>query len=325
LGPLSLLWKLAMLMVQKYHSLKEIDAEFHSAIAEMIKLEFPSYSAWVTHEESHSQDYQFHYYLFFGHEKNTPIGLAQAQLMILDPCDYLPWHLRLKHQFFQGSQQWKMVKWCIGQGFYGPLIIVPKHYRGAREELQKAIHEMEQRNEVVAQTFVSGIELMKFKTEWTQLFMQDSKKFFYVDLFKPRSESYEAYLKQLPGENQKIIQQRWKKLHKELRISVENHENRFELIRDHKNYLNIVFDIDTHGLMRVYLPIEHPTELEILDLIQLTLLEAIGKKEINEIFFTQSNSPIKKSSLDELKAFHLSQIPVKSHEFYHYSRSPYVK
>jgi len=314
-----------MLIIQEYNSLAEIDPEFHTEIMNLLPLEFSHFEDWISFEKSLSEEFQFYYYCFFTSEKNSPIGFAQAQMTLIDPTQYLPWYKKLKHQFFHELNHWKIVKWYIGQGFYGPLIIAPKYYRAAKDLLQKKIIAMENRPEIVAQTLVSNSEMSPLKTEWQKLFFQETKKCFYVDCLNLKNfESYEYYLKTLPPEVQTRIKNRWKELHKSLKLRLQREANHLIIEIQGKKLLTLFAEVMSNHYLKIHLPIDIPKELNLLDLIQISLLEFFNEEQIKDLLFCRNQSFIKTQNLNQLSDFETSLIPIKSQDLHHYSRSPYV-
>lgn len=68
------------MLVQMFHSINEVDLEFIPGIEDLLKEEMPDIDWIKSEEEQHQQNTTFNYYLFFANGKNSPIGIARAQI-----------------------------------------------------------------------------------------------------------------------------------------------------------------------------------------------------------------------------------------------------
>jgi hypothetical protein len=314
-----------MIIIQEFNSLNEIDPEFHDEIVALIPHEISSFNEWKIRESQAAADQQFYYYLFFSSEKNVPIGLAQAQITVLDPAAFLPFGKRLLHQIFQQQPNWKYIKWSIGSGYYGPLVISPKYYRQAKELLQKKISQMEQRPEVVAQSFVSFADLNPLKSSWNDIHFQTTKKLFYLDCFTPLHHSYEQYLFQLAPDVQQKIKTRFKFLYKEKMLGMERKDHELQFFSHGNPFFTLPLQENSNGILRINIPDKLPDFLTVDDLIQLVFVEFLPQEQIKHYLFLFDHQMIRKENLDQLHSLQQMQIPIKTQDFHHFSRSPYVQ
>jgi hypothetical protein len=201
-----------MLLVQKYHSIHEIDPEFAPNLELLLQEDIPNIQTLIRKHDMAPATDVFTYFLFFASTQNTPIGFAQLCLRKIDSSKFLSLSQKLK--FWEKDHlHWKELIWEAGQGSFGMCVFDPRHNRAGKEKMQTLVSEYDQRSDVKAQLHCSLKGLQDFKTSW-EGFLKAQKDRFLLDVFSKAYSSYQTYLESLSESLQKEIKQSWKKLHK---------------------------------------------------------------------------------------------------------------
>lgn len=201
-----------MLIVQKYHSVLEIDPEFITSIEVLLKEEVPNFKALVKrHDEAPSTDV-FTYFLFFGPTQNTPIGFAQLTLRKIPSKKYLPWWRRLMF-WKKDHHHWKEAIWKCLDGSAGYCVFDPKYARNGKEKVHGLIKEYQSRIEVRAEHIHSlkGLQDYRPANESDVLW---TKETYIIEPMAKASKTYQDYLSHLTENTQADIKNEWKHLHK---------------------------------------------------------------------------------------------------------------
>jgi len=203
-------------MVQKFHSIHEIDTEFIPNIEVLLQEDVASFATLVQRHDGAPEGCVFTYFLFFGPTQNTPIGFAQLALKPVP--DLLPWHKKLKF-WNKDRLHWKQVTWEIGDGSSGLCVFDPKYARSGKEKIQELIKEYEKRPDIMATELYCLKGLQEFAIGWTED-NKWSKEAYVLEPLPKAYKSYEDYLKSLDKEVRDYVKKSWKDL---------NHKGQIEL------------------------------------------------------------------------------------------------
>src|SRR5690606_31825441 len=124
-----------MLIVQKFHSIHEIDAEFVSSIEVLLQEEISGFDILIDRHDSAPASDVFTYFLFFGPTQNAPIGFAQICIRHLPGKEFLPWYKKMKF-WNKDFEHWKEVIWQVGTGGHGLCVFDSKFARTGKEKVQ---------------------------------------------------------------------------------------------------------------------------------------------------------------------------------------------
>lgn len=214
-----------MLIVQKFHSIHEIDPEFIANIEFLLQEEVASFDTLVQRHDKAPASDVFTYFLFFGPTQNSPIGFAQLCLRQLPSRDLIPWYKRLKF-WDKSHEHWKQLTWQVGDGSHGLCLIDSKYARTGKEKIQELIAEYELREDVKAQNIVCLKGLQDFKSTWGSPTM--IKESFILDPLTRACKTYQDYLQSLESGVRKQIKESWKKLHMDPDIKLGDYPNTHE-------------------------------------------------------------------------------------------------
>jgi hypothetical protein len=215
-----------MLIVQKFHSIHEIDPEFIYNIENLLQEDVASFATLVQRHDDAPEGCVFTYFLFFGPTQNAPIGFAQLSLRPIPSSEILPWYKKLafwdKERF-----HWKQITWQVGDGSSGLCIFDPRFSRSGREKVQELIKEYEAREDIVAQERYAIKGLQEFPTTWNTT-NQWSKEIFVLEPLPKAFKSYQDYLESLSSSVRDLIKSSWRKLHKNSQIELGDYPSPLE-------------------------------------------------------------------------------------------------
>lgn len=200
-----------MLIVQKFHSIHEIDPEFISNIETLLQEDVASFDTLVQRHDLAPTTDRFTYFLFFGPTQNAPIGFAQMCLREIPSKDFLPWHKKLKF-WEKEHEHWKQITWQVGDGSAGMCVFDPRFARSGREKLVELIKDYEAREDIMAHNFFFLKGLQDFQSPWKETPCFTKESFVLEPLIKS-AKSYQDYLKTLNPEVQSYVKNSWKELH----------------------------------------------------------------------------------------------------------------
>lgn len=215
-----------MLIVQKYHSIHEIDPEFISTLEILLQNEAPNFNFLVEKHDSAPQDEVFTYFLFFGPTQNTPIGFAQLSLKTIPFDNIVPWHRKMKF-WNKDYIHWKQLSWKIADGASGFYIFDSKFSRSGREKIQSLINEYESRDDVMAAQYFFHKGLQDYQDQWSENKLY-SKDHFVLEPFMKAQKTYQDYLESLSPETSSSIKKSWKQLHKESQVELGDYPSPLE-------------------------------------------------------------------------------------------------
>ncbi len=206
-----------MLIVQRFHSIHEIDPEFIPNIEVLLQEDVASFATLVQRHDGAPEGHVFTYFLFFGPTQNAPIGFAQLCLKPIPYQEIIPWYKRMNF-WNKDREHWKQMTWEIGDGSAGICVFDPRFARSGKEKVQELIREYEVREDLVAQELylIKGLQdfSMSFgETKW-------SKEAYVLEPLPKASKSYQDYLLGLDHEIRKQIKDSWRELHKKSGIEL---------------------------------------------------------------------------------------------------------
>jgi hypothetical protein len=199
-----------MLIVQRFHSIHEIDPEFISSIEVLLKEDVPGFTALrKMHDEAPETDV-FTYFLFFGPTQNTPIGFSQVTLRKIPWQKYVPWWRRL--MFWKKDHlHWKEAIWKVNDGTAGLFVFDSKFTRSGKEEMQKIIREFEVRGDVMSQHHYAVKGMQEYSSQHPE-WLKFQEEELVLEPLTRSSKSYQDYLSSLKKDTQKQIKASWKEL-----------------------------------------------------------------------------------------------------------------
>jgi hypothetical protein len=216
-----------MLIVQKFHSIHEIDPEFIQNIELLLQDEVASFSTLVERHDEAPPGHAFTYFLIFGPTQNAPIGFAQLCLKPIPPDALLPWYKKFK--FWDKTHlQWKEASWQIGDGSTGLCVFDPKFTRSGKEKLQQIIREFEARDDIMAQEFYLPKGLQDFTMSWNSE-TKWAREFSVLEPMSRGYKTYQDYLQSLGPEIQNLIKDSWKELHQKGHIELGDYPSLSEI------------------------------------------------------------------------------------------------
>jgi hypothetical protein len=193
-----------MLIVQKYHSIHDIDSEFIVNIETLLQEETPSFTFLCSKHDQAPESDVFTYFLFFSNTQNTPVGFSQVTLRKIPSENYLS--LLEKMKFWEDAHKhWKQLSWRIGNGSAGVCVFEPKHAREGKEKMQQLINEYQTRQDVRATEMVCLKGMQDFKCG-------PLKESFALDSLLKTHKNYQEYMSSLSPEMQKHLKNNWKSI-----------------------------------------------------------------------------------------------------------------
>lgn len=213
-----------MLLVQKFHSIHEIDQEFIPALENLLQEDVASFATLVQRHDDAPEGCVFTYFLFFGPTQNTPIGFAQLSLKPIP--DLLPWHKKLAF-WKKDHLHWKQVTWQIGDGSSGLCVFDPKYARSGKEKVLELIKEYEQRHDILAEQVYCLKGLQDYPISWDAENKWSSEAYV-LDPLPKAFKTYQDYLNSLESSVRANIKESWKDLHKKSQIDLGDYPSPLE-------------------------------------------------------------------------------------------------
>lgn len=215
-----------MLMVQKFHSIHEIDPEFIQNIENLLQEDVASFDILVQRHDGAPEGHVFTYFLFFGPTQNAPIGFAQLCLKPVPSRELLPWHKKLKF-WDKDHLHWKQSTWEIGDGSSGLCVFDAKFSRSGKEKVQELIKEYNDRPDIMAQELYCLKGLQDFTYGWNSE-NKWQKEAYVLEPLPKAFKTYQDYMESLDPEVKKIVKQSWKELHKKGKIELGDYPSPLE-------------------------------------------------------------------------------------------------
>lgn len=216
-----------MIMVQKFHSIHEIDSEFIPNIELLLQEDVPSFDVLVQRHDQAPKNAMFTYFLFFGPTQNTPIGFAQLCLKSISWENYLPWHKKLMF-WNKEHEHWKSATWQIGDGSSGICVFDPKFARTGKEKLAELIKDYESREDIVAQEMYTVKGLQDFSFHWNTE-TKSSSEHYVLEPLQRAYKSYKDYLASLAPDIRDYVKESWRKLHEDGNIKLGDYVSPLEI------------------------------------------------------------------------------------------------
>lgn len=198
-------------MVQQYHSIHEIDAEFIPSIEVLLEEEIPHFDVLVRRHDLAPEKEMFTYFLFFGSSHNMPVGIAHVGLKFLD-VDCRTFSQKLKF-WNKDHTHWKQLDWrlpgtSIGMGVFNQKAGVSSHKK-ILDILSDYLH----REDIVAFNIFNAKNQPEVQLNLEPKHFMQKDHYHLLPLTKSVN-SYQEYLASLEVESQKEIARQWKQLHK---------------------------------------------------------------------------------------------------------------
>lgn len=213
-----------MILVQKFHSIHEIDPEFIPSIELLLQEDVASFATLIQRHDDAPEGSVFTYFLFFGPTQNTPIGFAQLALKKVP--DLLPWHKKLAF-WNKDHLNWKQVTWQIGDGSSGLCVFDPKYARSGKEKVLELIKEYEQRPDIMGEEIYCLKGLQDYPISWDAENKWSSEAYV-LDPLPKAFKTYQDYLNSLAPDVKKQIKESWKELHKKSEIHLGDYPSPLE-------------------------------------------------------------------------------------------------
>jgi hypothetical protein len=201
-----------MIIVQKYHSIHEIDPEFIPSLEILLQEEIPNFTSLIEKHDLAPATDVFTYFLFFGPTQNTPIGFAQLCLRTIPGEELIHWKKKVFQFWKKDHLHWKQLSWKVGDGNLGLFVIDPRFARVAKEKIQELIKEYEERSEIMCEEFFYLKGLQDFQSSWNYE-TKWSKDRYVLEPLSKSSKSYQDYLESMNPEMSEYIKKAWKDLY----------------------------------------------------------------------------------------------------------------
>jgi hypothetical protein len=216
-----------MLMVQKFHSIHEIDPEFIQNIEVLLQDDVASFETLIKRHDGAPSGHVFTYFLIFGPTQNAPIGFAQLCLRPIPSGHLLPWYKKL--QFWNKTHlHWKEASWQIADGSSGLCVFDPKFSRSGKEKIQALIREYEARDDIMAQQFYLQKGLQDFTMSWNSE-TKWSTEFFVLEPMTKTYKTYQDYLQSLAPDIHHLMKKSWRNLHNKDHIELGDYPSASEI------------------------------------------------------------------------------------------------
>ncbi len=208
-----------MLIVQKFHSIHEIDPEFIPSLELLLQEDVPSFKNLVEKHDLAPEGDVFTYFLFFGPTQNTPIGFAQLCIHPLKGENLVSWQQKVFKFWKKDHLHWKSLTWKVGDGNSGLFVFDPRFSKSGKDKIQELIKEYESRPEIKSQELFLIKGLQDFQTSWSTDNKQVKDRYVLEPLTKS-SKSYQEYLNALHPDVSEHVKQGWKELHQKSKVEL---------------------------------------------------------------------------------------------------------
>lgn len=207
-----------MLIVQKFHSIHEIDPEFIPNIEVLLQEDVASFATLVQRHDGAPPGHVFTYFLFFGPTQNAPIGFCQLCLKTIPYKNILPWYKKLAF-WNKEHLHWKQATWQVGDGSSGLCVFDPRFARSGKEKVQELIREYEARPDILAhETYcLKGLQDYSFSKD---LESKWSKEAYVLEPLAKAFKTYQDYLGSLEDDVRSDIKSSWKDLYQKGKIEL---------------------------------------------------------------------------------------------------------
>ncbi len=198
-----------MIIVQKFHSLHEIDPEFIPSIELLLKEEVPNFHFIERAQDGSPETDLYTYFVFFGPTQNTPIGFGQVCLRKVPSENFLTFGQKMAF-WNKDHTHWRQAIWNVFGGNSGVCLFQSKFSRSGLEKMQEIIFDYETRKDIVAQDIhlLNGVQNFKLKNSSPIL----SRQRYVLESLPKDAKTYQDYLSQLKPDTQKELKAEWKKI-----------------------------------------------------------------------------------------------------------------
>jgi hypothetical protein len=211
-------------MVQKFHSIHDIDPEFIPSLEILLQEDVPSFKNLIEKHDQAPEGDVFTYFLFFGPTQNTPIGFAQLCLHSLPGDDLISWKDKIFKFWKKDHLSWKQVTWKVGDGNSGLFVFDPRFSRSGKDKIQDLIKEYEARPEIKSQELFLVKGLQEFQSGWSADNKWSKDRYVLEPLIKS-SKTYQEYLGSLHQDMSSHIKQCWKNLHQQNQVELGDYQS----------------------------------------------------------------------------------------------------
>ncbi len=337
-------------MVQKYHSIHEIDVEFIPALEILLQEEIPYFDKLVQEHDEAPVEHSFTYFLFFGHTQNTPIGFAQARVTTIHSAGVLPWHKKMLGPLSKKNKNLKQVTWKVFDGGSGYGVFDSRFYRSCRDKMNSLLHDYEIRPEIQAEEFYCIKGSFEVKAPWPQIQSQKFEQYI-LEPYMKAHKTYPEYLSSLKKETQIDIKSQWKEINQSGEIKLGDYPDLSEapkyipLSQDKIDYwqahgaslLTFEKDLEILGCVIVLqgkngniffesMPFESQDEMIIHDdlYIQYALLKFFEMDSAKKAHILRNGEKLLFNHPDEIDYFAHQGFSVRTIEHHYFSRCPYL-
>lgn len=209
-----------MLIVQKFHSIHEIDPEFIPSLELLLQEEVPSFKGLVEKHDNAPAEDVFTYFLFFGPTQNSPIGFAQLCLHSLPGNELISWQKKFFKFWDKDHLHWKQLTWKVANGNTGLFVFDPRFARTGKEKIQELMKEYEARPEIKSQEVYYIKGLQDYQSTWGECPVKWSKDHYVLEPMVKASKTYQDYLAGLNHDVSKQIKHSWKTLHQKSQVEL---------------------------------------------------------------------------------------------------------
>lgn len=206
-----------MILVQKYHSIHDIEPEFIPNLELLLQDEVPNFQILIERHDKAPETDVFTFFLFFAPTQNTPIGFSQLCLRKLSGPDLIPWHKKICF-WNKDHEHWKELIWKVSDGNCGMSVFDAKYARSCRDKLQEIVKDYETREDIKAEQFYFLKGLQDYKSTWSAPIW--NKETYVLEPLVKAYKTYPDYLAGLEKSVQNHIMQNWKNLHREGKIEM---------------------------------------------------------------------------------------------------------
>lgn len=228
------------MLVQKYHSVHEIDEEFLPGIEDLLEGELSSFEEFAYWSKKAPENVHYNIFLFFNPVKNTPVGLAMLQMIKIEDAKKSIFRLKPK------SEQKIYLNWKI-PGLTGRGILYhPLFEEEVMAEFLKVKEKFESRENVIHEEIVTDSEvLVKSLKGSHQIYPSHSS---HVPLVKVHAKVEDYF--QMTGQNYEACFERIVSFMKENKINVVPGESIKDIFRNIPGGKDLYLELKDHPKLK---------------------------------------------------------------------------
>lgn len=213
-----------MLIVQKFHSIHEIDPEFIANVEFLLQEEVANFQVLVHKHDLAPTTDVFTYFLFFGPTQNAPVGFAQLSLRKIPSQHYIPWWKKIFFFWKKDHLHWKEATWKMSDGTNGLCVFDPRFARTGKDKIQELMKEYEAREDIQAIQIYSIKGLQDFQVSWAEG-TKWTRECYVLEPLSKAFKTYQDYLENLDQEVKNQLKTSWKNLNKNKEIKLGDYPN----------------------------------------------------------------------------------------------------